>query len=197
MATTDFSPPAQIDTATVSLRRWTESDADALRRAVTESFDHLSPWMPWVIESPSIDDELEFIRGSNSRWETGEAYEYALIDPAVGTVIGAAGLHTRVGPKAWDLGYWVHPAYTRHGIATAAAGALTEIAFAWPGTARMEIHCDEANLASAGVPRRLGYVCAETCDHEPAAPGETGRRMIWVMHRAEHVTVSGRHHHSN
>jgi hypothetical protein len=41
MATTDFSPPAQIDTATVSLRRWTESDADGLRRVVTESFDHL------------------------------------------------------------------------------------------------------------------------------------------------------------
>lgn len=39
MATTDFSPPAQIDTATVSLRRWTESDADGLRRVVTESFD--------------------------------------------------------------------------------------------------------------------------------------------------------------
>lgn len=81
----------------------------------------------------------------------------------------------------------------RASIATAGAGALTEIALSWSGTERVEIHGDVTNLASAGVPRRIGFRLAETRPHEPTAPGESGRRMIWVMSRAEHaLMVSGR-----
>jgi RimJ/RimL family protein N-acetyltransferase len=45
----------------------------------------------------------------------------------------------------------------RHGYATSAAGALTGVALSLPGVTRVEIRCDVANLASASVPRRLGY----------------------------------------
>jgi RimJ/RimL family protein N-acetyltransferase len=45
---------------------------------------------------------------------------------------------------------------------------------------RVEIHCDEANTASAAIPRKLGYRLDRVIAHEPEAPGESGRRMIWV-----------------
>jgi RimJ/RimL family protein N-acetyltransferase len=45
---------------------------------------------------------------------------------------------------------------------------------------RAEIHCDEANQASAAIPRKLGYRLDRIDPHEPEAPGERGRRMVWV-----------------
>src|SRR5262249_60537312 len=68
----------------------------------------------------------------------------------------------------------------RRGFATAAAEALTSAALGLPGVRRVEIHCDEANVASAAIPRKLGYRLDRVVAHEPEAPGESGRRMIWV-----------------
>jgi RimJ/RimL family protein N-acetyltransferase len=57
---------------------------------------------------------------------------------------------------------------------------LTGVALALDGVTRAEIHCDQANLASAAIPRKLGYHLDRVDPHEPEAPGEQGRRMIWV-----------------
>ena len=48
---------------------------------------------------------------------------------------------------------------------------------------QVEIHCDEANGASAAVPRRLGYRLDRITDRDIQAPGERGREMIWVRRR--------------
>jgi RimJ/RimL family protein N-acetyltransferase len=46
---------------------------------------------------------------------------------------------------------------------------------------RVEIHCDEANIASAAIPRKLGYRLDRIERRMPEAPGESGRLMIWVL----------------
>jgi RimJ/RimL family protein N-acetyltransferase len=46
---------------------------------------------------------------------------------------------------------------------------------------RVEIRCDEANQASAAVPRKLGYKLVGTVDKEPHGPAETGRDLIWAI----------------
>jgi RimJ/RimL family protein N-acetyltransferase len=79
----------------------------------------------------------------------------------------------------------VHVAHTRRGIATECAAALTTVGLALRGVERIEIHCDAANAASAAVPARLGYRLESFVEHEPEAPGEVGRRMVWVVHRRE------------
>ena len=48
---------------------------------------------------------------------------------------------------------------------------------------RIEIHCDEGNVASAAVARRAGYVHEETRDEARLAPADTNRTMIWVQRR--------------
>ena len=78
-----------------------------------------------------------------------------------------------------EIGYWTWRRYPAR-LGTAAARALTPVALALPGVTRVEIHCDEANHASAGVPRKLGYQLDRVEAHEREAPGEQGRRMIWV-----------------
>ena len=48
---------------------------------------------------------------------------------------------------------------------------------------RIEIWCDEANHASAAIPRRLGYHLDRVADATPTTPSETGRMMVWVLDR--------------
>src|SRR5205085_1997863 len=79
------------------------------------------------------------------------------------------GLHTRRGTGVLEIGYWVHRAWTRRGIASAAAGALTTTAFGLHGIERVEIRCDATNAASAGAPQRLGFAL-ESIVFRPADP---------------------------
>ena len=95
-------------------------------------------------------------------------------------MLGGCGLHRRVGPRAIEIGYWVHADHGGRGIATALARALTGAALALPDVDRVEIHCDEANVRSAAVPRRLGYRLDRIEEDEVTAPAETGRSMVWV-----------------
>ena len=113
----------------------------------------------------------------------GSDFAFLLLDAGETTVLGTMGLHRRIGPRAIELGYWVHADHVGRGIATTAAAALTEAALALPDVDRVEIHCDEANVRSAAVPRRLGYRLDRIEDADVTAPAETGRSMIWVTER--------------
>ena len=100
-----------------------------------------------------------------------------------GALVGTIGLHRRAAEDVIEIGYWVAAGQTRRGYGTAAARAATSLAAALPGIRHVEIHCDEANVASAAIPRKLGYRLDRTEPHEPEAPGERGRRLIWIWDR--------------
>ncbi|MFJ6384370.1 GNAT family N-acetyltransferase [Kitasatospora sp. NPDC092039] len=166
------------------LRRRRSTHAEALNRAVRANLDHLRPWMEWAAEAPSRARTAELTRSGAAAWEAGTDFMYlAGLDAEPGGVIGAFGLHGRIGPGALEIGYWVAARHVGRGIATAAAGALTEAALALPGITRVEIHCDQANGASAAVPRKLGYRLDRVAEAAVRAPGETGRQLVWVMER--------------
>jgi RimJ/RimL family protein N-acetyltransferase len=178
-------PPERIDIPGYVLRRMTVHDAPAVSAAAIESMEHLRPWMPWATpEGTSVEAQRVRMSGPAWSWAPDGDYGYGVF-LADGRLVGALGVHRRVGPGALEIGYWVHVNYIRRGIATAAARALTDAGFALPGVRRMEIHCDAANHASAAVPARLGYRMVGSEDHEPEAPGEEGRRLIWVMYERE------------
>jgi RimJ/RimL family protein N-acetyltransferase len=173
-------PPEIMSADGVVLRRHRESDVAALVVAVNESADHLRPWMPWATQPATLDSMTTVIAGAIADFDAGRTFGYVLLDLAQEHVVGAAGLHTRRGSGVLEIGYWVHRQWTRRGIASAAAGALTEAAFALDGIARVEIRCDATNVASAGVPRRLGFQLESVISRPPDAPSETGREMVWV-----------------
>jgi RimJ/RimL family protein N-acetyltransferase len=183
-------PPERIDIPGYVLRRMTVGDAPAVSVAAHESLEHLRPWMPWATpEGVSLEAQRLRMSGPAWSWSPDGDYGYGIFVSS-GRLVGALGLHRRIGPGALEIGYWVHADYTRRGIATAAARALTDAGLAMPGIRRMEIHCDAANLASAAVPARLGYRMVGSEDHEPEAPGEEGRRLIWVMYEREWKTTA-------
>jgi RimJ/RimL family protein N-acetyltransferase len=175
------APPTHIrlDDAYL-LRQFRVGDAKALALAVLGSLEHLRPWMPWADEE-STDERFQRqrLRGVEHKAAAGEEWQYGLFPDDGSRVLGSFGLMTRQGAGTIEIGYWVHVDEIGHGLATRASAALTDVSLALEGTTTVYIRCDERNVRSAAIPRRLGYALEETVTRAPEAPGESGRLMIW------------------
>lgn len=175
------SPPERIKLAPLTLRKAVPADAELLSVVLADSFDHLAPWMPWAIpEAVTPAAQREHLAAAKRSWDADTAYEFLLMTPDDGALLGMCGLHRRIGPGAIELGYWLAAGAVGHGHMTTAVGSLTDVALSLPDVGRAEIHCDEANVRSQAVPRRLGYRLARVEPDEIGAPGEVGRSMTWV-----------------
>jgi len=173
-------PNELIEHAPVTLRRFRAEDVDALFGAVTESLEHLRPWMPWAADYSRASAE-EYLAGSIKGWDEGTEYNYAILTGDA--LVGSIGLMTRCGPGGLEIGYWVHRAYTGRGLATAATAALVEEAFGLPGVDWVEIVHDELNVASGQIPRKLGFTEVERRPLDPPPPAGTGIGVVWRLTR--------------
>lgn len=171
-------PEDLLEHGPVTLRRYRADDLDAVFQAVTESLDHLRPWLPWAADYTK-DSAAGFLAKAAADWAGGTEYNYAII--ADGALAGGCGLMSRIGPGGLEIGYWVHRAWTRRGLATAASAALVEAAFRLPGVDRIEIVHDELNVASAGIPRKLGFT--EVGRRPLDMPPPTGTGIVWRLLR--------------
>jgi ribosomal-protein-serine acetyltransferase len=179
-------PDELIERPPVTLRRFRADDLDALFQAVTDSLGHLRPWMPWAAADYSRASAEEYLAGSVKSWDEGTEYNYAIVtaNPGGGsTLAGVAGLMARIGPGGLEIGYWVHREYARRGLATAATAALVEQAFRLPGVDRVEIVHDELNVASAGIPRKLGFTEVGRRPLDLPPPAGTGTGVVWSLTR--------------
>jgi ribosomal-protein-serine acetyltransferase len=166
----------------LELRHWRVEDAEAQGRAIAESLDHLRPWMPWAAFEPKpLEARVEMLREWEAERLAGTNEYFAVwLD---GAVAGSAGLHRRIGEGGVEIGYWIHPAYLRRGHATEVARRLCDRAFADPGIERVEIHHDRANVASGGVPPKLGFELVGDEQRTPEAPAEEGVERVWRLSR--------------
>jgi RimJ/RimL family protein N-acetyltransferase len=140
--------------------------------------------MPWIDQEPL---GLDARRAMIGRWEDewlagGDLYLGVWIRESVA---GGGGLHHRIAPDGLEIGYWIHPNFTRRGLGTAAAWLLTDAALADPGISHVEIHHDLANEASAGIPRKLGFEFVGEVQDEITAPAEVGVEWVWRMERRD------------
>lgn len=168
----------ELDAVGAAVRRYRSDDVDRLHEAIEASRDHLRPFMPWADQDRAATEQ--FVRTSIGEWAAGTNQHFVIVDGDL--VLGGCGLHS-LGPGAREIGYWRRVDAGGRGVVTAAAMALTDAAFLDPTIERVAIECDEANTASAAVPRRLGFELARVYDRERDAPGTTGRHMEWTVSR--------------
>lgn len=165
--------PELVTTPRLALRRWAVDDLEVLSEAIADSVDHLRPWMAWAsLEPASSASRLEMLEAFTRDWEAGGDAVYGVF--MGDTVVGGAGLHRRGGPTVLEIGYWLHVDHTRSGYATELAAALAATGLQQPGIDRIEIHHDEANVASRRVPERLGFQFAGQQLAGICAPAEVG-----------------------
>lgn len=176
-------PPEVLTNAAVTLRRRQPADAQMTFELVSESLEHLQPWMPWATPDYSPEHAKQYSQRCDAEWAEGSAFQYVIyVDREP---VGSAGLMGRIGSGGLEIGYWVHPSWTGRGVATSAAAALTDAALALPGIDRVEIHHDVANKASQRVPEKLGYTFVGEVPSEPdmIAPADSGTVRVWRITR--------------
>jgi RimJ/RimL family protein N-acetyltransferase len=183
-------PRYRIETARLVIRSWEPADAPRMKHAVDESLEHLRAWMPWAMdeptELPALEERLAHFR---DEFLAGHDFLFAIFDRDERELLGGTGLHQRGPAGSLEIGYWLRADTTGRGYITESTDALVREAFDVCGVERVFIRCDARNVRSAAVPRRLGFVLAETITHDPAgetpdgAPRDT---LVWATTRDEY-----------
>ncbi|HUP87111.1 MAG TPA: GNAT family N-acetyltransferase [Acidimicrobiales bacterium] len=149
-------------------------DAEALTAAVNSSLDHLGAFLDWAKEPTTVDAQAVRLAIAAEAFAVGGDAAYSIFRGD--DLVGALGLHWRLGPDALEIGYWLRADHEGIGIITRSVHAALDVAFDVEGVRRVVIHCRPDNARSAAVPRRLGFVRTATQPrqrweyHRPAAP---------------------------
>jgi RimJ/RimL family protein N-acetyltransferase len=177
-----LTPAYRIVTPQLVIRCYNPADAPLLADSVTESLEHLLPWMPWAASEPEeLEVKVERLRQFRARFDLGQDFIYGIFNPQENRLIGGTGLHTRIGAEALEIGYWINKNYINHGYATETSAALTKVAFEIHQVKRVEIHCSVENVRSAAVPRKLGYTHEATLRKRSFAHGQLSDSMVWTL----------------
>ena len=176
-------PAYRIETERLVVRCFHPADAPLLKEAIDTSLDWLRPWMPWASAEPRpLAEKIGMLRQFRGAFDLGHDYPYGVFNPGETAVLGSTGLHTRVGPNAAEIGYWIHAAHAGQGLATEMAAALTRVGFEVARLHRIEIHCAPDNVRSSAVPRKLGYTHEATLKQRGMRPDGSKRdTMIWTL----------------
>ena len=162
--------PAEVRTARLVLRRQHPDHAPMINEAVDASLAHLQSSVAWAQTAPMPLATLAArLADASAAFDAGQAWSFTVLDLHETRVLGAIGLERAedaltalVGPEVVEAGYWLRADATGYGYATEATACLIELAFSRLGVQRVAICHDPANVASEGVPRRLGFHCLGT-----------------------------------
>jgi RimJ/RimL family protein N-acetyltransferase len=180
----------RIETERLVVRCWDPKDATLLQEAAAVSKEHLLPFMPWAANEPqTVEQKVELTRRFRGLFDRGEDYVYGIFNRDETRALGGTGLHTRLKDNALEIGYWLHKDFINQGYITESSAALTKVAFELYHVDRMEIHCSVENLASASVPRKLGYIHEATRRRLSFANGKASDSMVWTLFADEYLNT--------
>ena len=173
----------------VTVRPYRVSDAEALREAVDESRDYIRPWLPFADTHQTVEESRDWIIQQEAQWLLRESMNASVWENTTNRYLGGSGLHIldwRV--RSFEIGYWLRVSAAGHGYMTEAAQLLTDFAFDHLAANRVQIRCDERNVRSAAIPRRLGYVQeALLRDDSIANDGYLSSTLLFSMIRSDRV----------
>lgn len=172
----------RVETPRLVIRCWSPEDAALAKKAEDESREHLRPFMLWAERQETLGEVVDKLRLFRSWFDAGEDFLFGVFSNDDGSVVGGAGLHPRVGKGGIEIGYWTHVNHLRKGIATELAAGLTRAAFEVGRMRWVEIRCATRNVASAGVPPKLGFEHEATLkDRLVVAGGAIDDAMVFTM----------------
>ena len=182
-----INPAYRIDTERLVVRCYQPSDAKLLAESVTESLEHLKPWMPWAHDEPEpfVEKEKRMVR-FRGMFDLNENFVYGIFNKEETKLLGGTGLHPRLGDNELEIGYWIHKDHVRRGLVTESTAALIKVAFEIVHVHRIEIHCDPRNIASASVPRKLGFIHEGTLREKTPFLNRWSDSMVWGLLEKEY-----------
>jgi len=170
---------AELHDERISVRSYQESDAQAVYEAISESRDHIRPWMEFADRHQTVEETRDWLNAARAEWILRSGMTMGIWDRVTGRLLGTLSLH----PRDWEIGYfeigyWLRVSAEGHGYLTAAARLVVEYAFTRLNAQRLEIRCDANNLRSAAVARRLGFVQEGCLRNDSATPDGSVRSTL-------------------
>jgi ribosomal-protein-serine acetyltransferase len=149
------TPEIETEIPSLKLRLLKEEDAEELFLRNDQNRHHLRQWMPWLDETKSASDTLNFIRRSLEGATAGTQYSYTLLldDELVGVV---AFNNIEKLNRCATMGYWLAKSKMGRGYMTAAVKALMDEGFQQLELNRIQARVATANYPSQAVCARLG-----------------------------------------
>lgn len=140
----------------IELRPYLEEDAEEIFTAVMENYDHLHPFLHWVVPEYSLEGVKEFIKQSQQASQEKLREGFGIFHN--GKLIGSIGFNRfDWNAKVTELGYWIAKDFSGRGIITKSCKVLINYAFDELNLNRVEIRCAAENVRSRAIPEKLGF----------------------------------------
>ena len=150
--------PYTIATARLRLKALGPEHFDQLNEVIPQNKAHLAATMAWVHQEPlSAEARTELLLGFRGQYDLGQDFTMGIFDAVTDRYIGGTGLHTRRGPDALEIGYWIAHDAEGRGLIKETVTALTAVAIEHMGAGRVEIYVEVNNVRSRAVAERLGF----------------------------------------
>ncbi len=147
--------PASLETPRLLIKPSDPADAEALNRAVRESYAELRLWMPWADHLPALAETRSHLAAARQRFLDGTDCGLTLWLKSTGAFAGASGLHPRPPNARFSL-----------------------------GLVGLEIRASERNTASHRVAERAGFQRYRVIEDGRVDPdGTASRTVVYVCHR--------------
>lgn len=139
------------------LRPTLMQDAERICRDVELSVEALRAFMPWSHAPQTPLSQLERLRANEAAYYSGSEMVMGLFRGE--TMLAMVGLHPRVplNPTALEVGYWAPTAQSGKGWTTLGVQIAILYAFDKLAAERVQVMCDEANMASRRVIEKAGF----------------------------------------
>jgi len=176
--------PESILTERLLLRCWKVSDAEKLLPILKSNVDHLKDWIPERVSAPAPLTELKRrLTSFNNDFISQKEFRFAIFSNEEKELFGEVSLfprsadervHLNIADRV-EIGYWLRSDATGLGYAMEASKAMIELSNSFLKMKRIEIRCDAANVPSAAIPKKLGFILAEIM------PDQDPDKMIWFL----------------
>lgn len=179
--------PDRFETERLLIRAPRPGDGQMLYEAVTESLEHLKPWMPWAHLEVTPEIEEGIVRRMHADFLKREDLPLLLLNKTTGAFIGGSGLHR----FDWDvprfeIGYWVRASEQGKGYITEAVWGIANFAFETLFAERVEIRMDNRNERSWRVAERAGLTLEGILRNDArTVDGQLRDTRVYAMIRAE------------
>jgi len=129
--------------------------------------------MTW--SSPKSENELfEVLKRNKENWKSGTDYDFTIREKHSLKPQGRISIHKTVIENCWRVGYWVHPKFQNHGVASEALDGMLTFSFSDLELAALQSAYAVWNKASERVLLKSGF---KVVDYTPTGFQKNG---IWV-----------------
>ena len=140
----------------IELRQISEVNAAELFEVVVKNYEHLRPFLYWVVPEYSLESAEEFIAQTNKAFAENTSRTFGIFfDEKIVGVIGFVNFNW--SSQRTEIGYWIAKDFEGKGIITKSCKTLINYAFDELKMNRIEIRCACENVRSCNIPQRLGY----------------------------------------